>query len=69
MIEEDMTEIQDKSVSSWMSAMHDKLTVTMSRQQELPMPMLKVMVKKLILLMPFFWLTVFRDGYGYLKLM
>jgi len=30
---------------------------------------LKEMVKKLILLMPFFWLTVSHDGYGYLKLM
>jgi hypothetical protein len=69
MIEEDMTEIQDESVSSWMSAMHVKLTVTTLMH---PAPLtfkLKMMVKKLILLMPFFWLTVSHDGYGYLKLM
>ena len=68
MIEEEMTEIQDESVSSWMSTMHDKLTIATLTHQAPPMHKLKTTAKKLILLMPFFWLTGSRDGYGYLKM-
>ena len=63
-----MTEIQDESVSSWMSTIHDKLTPATLMHQAPPTAKLKAMVKKLILLMPFFWLTESHDGYGYLKL-
>ena len=66
MIEEDMTEIQDESVSSWMS--HDNLTIATLMHQAPLMKKLKAKAKKLILLMPFFWLTGSHDGYGYLKL-
>ena len=69
MIEEDMTEIQDESVLSWMSTAYDKLIISLLMHQALLMNKLKAMVKKLMLLMPFFWLTGSHDGYGYLKLM
>jgi len=64
-----MMEIQGESVSSWMSMPHGKLIIATLLQQAPLMNKLKEMVKKLILLMPFFWLTVSHNGYGYLKLM